>query len=65
MKIKITAQPNINTVGSITFKVSAEGTDTQGNKATASSASAVTLSITESASITVANSKASSTVEKA
>ena len=66
MRIKITAQPLINKfTGSITFKVGAEGTDSQGNNAKASAASAVTLSITESASINIANSVATSTVEKA
>ena len=66
MKVKITAQPSISKyTWSITFKVKAEGSDSQGNEAKATQVSAVALEITEKASLSIANSAASSTVEKA
>ena len=66
MKIKIEAQPNVSsTDGYVDFKVSAAGSDEQGNDTEASAVSAARLQITNTASITVANSNATSTVEKA
>ena len=62
MKIKITAQPNIvDLTGSITFGVSAEWTDANGNTVKASKVNAAKLEITNDASATIANSTASST----
>ena len=63
MKIKITAQPNVATDGKdFTFKVSAIGTDGNGNDVEASTTNTAKLSITDSASITIANSSAKSEV---
>jgi hypothetical protein len=45
--------------------VGAEGTDAEGNPCKASTASAVTLQITDAASLSIANSAALSTAEKA
>jgi hypothetical protein len=65
MKIKITAQPNIiDLTGSITFGVSAVGTDSNGNTVRASKVNAAKLEITNAASASIANSAASSTVVK-
>jgi len=68
MKVKITAQPTI-TLGdgksySISFDVGAIGTDSEGNDAKATAASSSKLQITTASEVTVANSDASSTVEK-
>ncbi|MBQ9553954.1 hypothetical protein IJU97_03200 [bacterium] len=66
MKIKITAQPNVaNCTGYVDFKVYAEGSDENGNTTNASKVSAARLQVTEAASMTVANSNATSTVERA
>jgi len=65
MKVKITAQPNIiDLTGSVTFGVSAEWTDANGNPVRASKVNAAKLEITNAASATIANSTASSTVVK-
>jgi hypothetical protein len=65
MKVKITAQPNIiDLTGSITFGVSAAGTDANGNPVRASKVNAAKLEITNEASASIANSAASSTVVK-
>ncbi len=64
MKIKLTAQPNISKkLGSIQFKVSWTGSDTQWNKVEANPVSAAKLEITAGAEISVANSAATSTAE--
>ena len=66
MKIEIKAQPNVsNNTGYLDFKVSAEWTDDQSNPTAASAVSTARLEITDSASMTIANSNATSTVEKA
>ena len=66
MKVEIKAQPNVSsTTGYVDFKVSAKGTDDQNNPTEAAAVSTARLQITDAASITVANSNATSTVEKA
>jgi hypothetical protein len=66
MKIEVKAQPNVsNNTGYVDFKVSAKGTDEQSNPTEASPVSAARLDITNAASMTIANSNATSTVEKA
>ena len=64
LKIKVTAQPSIQQVWDITFKVGAKGTDAEGNEAVAVEVSASKLEITAGASATIANATSSSTVEK-
>ena len=64
LKIKVTAQPSVVATGSITFKIAAKWTDSEGNDAIATEISTSKLEITEGASITVANATSSSTVEK-
>ena len=62
MKLKITAQPTIANTWSITFAISANGTDSNGNAVTAPAVNAAKLQITDGANITVASSNATSTV---
>jgi hypothetical protein len=62
MRIKIVAQPNINTVGSISFKILTSGTDGNGNPVEASTVTAATLEITEKAAATIATSSATNSV---
>ena len=63
MKIKITAQPNIESAtGSVTFQVGAEGSDENGNDVVATPTTAAKLEVTATSSATVASSSSSSTV---
>jgi hypothetical protein len=68
MKLKIEATPNVasaSTISDITFRIDAEGTDSQSNPVKATNIKTLKLEFAANAEITIANSAATSTVEVA
>jgi hypothetical protein len=68
MKLKIEATPNVSSstnISSITFRLDAEGSDSQSNKVKSENVRTLKLEFAANSEVTIANSSATSTVEVA
>jgi hypothetical protein len=66
MKLKIEATPNVSSntnISSITFRLDAEGSDSQSNKVKSENVRTLKLEFAANADVTIANSTTTSTVE--